>query len=181
MPPPHTPAGSARTDTTDTQTWIKVPSTDDAATIREMALASLVERGILERREEQFLWAFRSVRYPTLDDGAEREIKSRLEDVLSDEIPDPRDIALISLVDACQILPDLFPEREMEQTAPRKDILDMDATVSARIPAVFRRSTRQCPSRSADHRELALIASEDLTDFDQHRLDRYGRAVVRSS
>ena len=39
--------------------------------------------------------------------------------MLSDDLPDPRDVALISLVDACQILPDLFPEREMEQTAPR--------------------------------------------------------------
>lgn len=44
-----------RPDTTDTQTWIRVLSTDEAADIREQALASLVERGILERREERFL------------------------------------------------------------------------------------------------------------------------------
>ena len=106
-------------DTTDTQTWIRVLSTDDAPMIREQALASLVERGILERREEQFLWAFRSVRYPTVDDGAEREIKARIEEVLADDIPDPRDIALICLVDACQILPDLFPDREIEQAGRR--------------------------------------------------------------
>ena len=109
----------ARTNTTDTQAWIRVLSTDESATIREQALASLVERGILERREERFLWAFRSVRYPTLDDGAEREIKSRLEEVLSDDIPDPRDIALICLVDACRILPDLFPDQEIKDFAPR--------------------------------------------------------------
>ncbi len=61
---------ASRMDTMDTQSWIRVLSTEDAATIRERALASLVERGILERREERFLWAFGSVRYPMLDDAA---------------------------------------------------------------------------------------------------------------
>ena len=69
---------ASRTDTMDTQSWIRVLSTEDAATIRERALASLVERGILERREERFLCGFGSVRYPTLDDGAEREVKARI-------------------------------------------------------------------------------------------------------
>ena len=107
---------ASRTDTADTQTWIRVLSTEDSATIREQALASLVERGILERREERFLWAFGSVRHPTLDDGAERAIKARIERALADPIPDPRDIALISLADACQILPEIVPDREIEQS-----------------------------------------------------------------
>ena len=101
-------------DAADTQHWIRVLSTEDAAAIREQALASLVEHGILERREERFLWAFGSVRYPTLDNGAEREIKARIARALDDFIPDPRDIALISLADACQILPELFPDRNIE-------------------------------------------------------------------
>ena len=105
---------ASRMDTMDTQSWIRVLSTEDAATIRERALASLVERGILERREERFLWAFGSVRYPMLDDAAKREIKARIANALADAIPDPRDIALISLADACQILPELFPDGEIE-------------------------------------------------------------------
>ncbi len=105
---------ASRADTTDTQSWIRVLSTEDAATIRERALASLVERGIVERREERFLWAFGSVRHPTLDDGAEREVKARIGRALADPIPDPRDIALISLADACRILPEVFPGREIE-------------------------------------------------------------------
>ena len=154
---------AARTDTTDTQTWIRVLSTDDAATIREMALASLVERGILERREEQFLWAFRSVRYPTLDDGAEREITSRLQEVLSDDIPDPRDVALISLVDACQILPDLSPEREMEQTAPRiEQLRKMDLIgreVAGTIADIQRTIIRAARAQAQRFQKLLLILS----------------------
>ena len=106
---------AARTDMTDTQTWVRVLATDDAARIRERALASLVERGVLERREERFLWTFRSVRYPMLDDGPEREIKARIEAAVADDIPHPRDVALLALADACQILPDLFPGRKIER------------------------------------------------------------------
>ena len=43
-----------------------------------------------------------------------------MEDVLlSDDMPDPRDVALICLVDACDILGDIFSEREMERVRPR--------------------------------------------------------------
>ena len=110
---------AARSDTTDTQTWIRDLSADDVDAIREEALARLVARGILERAEERFLWVLRSVRYPTIDGGIEHDIKQRIEDVLADEIPDPRDVALISLVDACDILPDLFPDRELTKMDPR--------------------------------------------------------------
>ena len=109
-----------RTGTTDAATWIRLLSTEDAATIHEEALANLVGRGILARREGRFLWAFRSVRYPTVDDRAGREIKARIERALLEDIPDPRDIALISLADACHILPGLFPDRAFEDDlAPR--------------------------------------------------------------
>ena len=154
---------AARADTTDTQMWIRVLSTVDAATIREQALASLVEQGILERREERFLWAFRSVRYPTLDDGAEREIKARLEEVLSDDLPDPRDVALISLVDACQILPDLFPEREMEQTAPRiEQLRKMDLIgreVAGTIADIQRTIIRAARAQAQRFQKLLLTLS----------------------
>ena len=154
---------AARADTTDTQTWIRVLSTDDAAAIREQALANLVEQGILERREERFLRVFRSVRYPTLDDGAEGEIKSRLEEVHSDDIPDPRDVALISLVDACQILPDLFPEREMEQISPRiEQLRKMDLIgreVTGTIADIQRTIIRAARAQAQRFQKLLLTLS----------------------
>ena len=105
---------------TDTRTWIRTLSVEDAPAIRERALESLVERGILERRETRVLWAFRTRRYPTIDGNVEQEVKLRLGEVLlSDDIPDPRDAALIGLVDACDLLGDIFPERDMKQSRPR--------------------------------------------------------------
>ena len=68
------------------------------------------------------MWAFRARRYPTIDGKAEQEVKLRIGDVLlSDDIPDPRDVALIGLVDACDILREIFPDRDMEQCRPRID------------------------------------------------------------
>ena len=113
-----------RTSTTDAPTWIRLLSTEDAATIREKALANLVQRGVLARHEERFLWAFGTVRYPTADNRVEAEIKARIERALLEDIPDPRDIALICLADACHILPGLFPDRAFEDDlAPRVERL----------------------------------------------------------
>jgi len=82
--------------------------------IRRRALARLVERGILEQHDERFLWVFRSRRYPVVDGTEEREVKLRILGVLlSDEIPDPRDIVIICLADACGILHLLLPKREL--------------------------------------------------------------------
>lgn len=108
----------------DTRTWIETLSADEAGTIKEAALDSLVTRGILERREEKFLWVFRSRRYPMIDGKAEREAKKRIADALfTDEIPHPRDVALICLADACGILRAVFDEREIKRVAPRIELL----------------------------------------------------------
>ena len=107
-----------------TRIWIRKLSLEDASNIRAQALDSLVERGILEQRARKFLWAFRTRRYPTLDGRAEREVKLRIGDLLhSDDIPDPRDVALICLVDACDMLGDIFPDGEIEHCRPRIDQL----------------------------------------------------------
>ena len=106
--------------TRDTKAWIENISAEDTEEIRSMALDGLVKRGILEARDQKFLWVFRSRRYPVIDGRAEREAKLRVTGVLlSDDIPDPRDVAMICLVDACGILPDIFSEREIETAAPR--------------------------------------------------------------
>ena len=93
-----------------------------AAEIRREALSRLVERGILEHDEGRFLWVFRSRRYPIVDGRAEREVKLRILGVLlSDEIPDPRDIVIIGLADACGLLPQLLPKGENDKARARID------------------------------------------------------------
>ena len=115
---------AAQGSESDTRTWIRVLSVEDAPAIREQALESLVARGIVQVREERVMWAFRTRRYPTIDGNVEQEVKLRIGEVLfSEDIPDPRDVALIGLVDACDILDEIFPSKDMEQCRPRIDQL----------------------------------------------------------
>jgi hypothetical protein len=115
-------------ETKDTRGWIETLAGQGTTEIRQQALASLIERGILESQDEKFLWVFRARRYPTIDGRVEREVKLRIADVLlSDDTPDPRDVAMICLVDACDFLRDIFSARELERATPRiKQLRKMD-------------------------------------------------------
>ena len=107
------------TETYDARRWVDEIA-NGAEEIRESALARLVERGVLRREEDRFLWVFQSRRYPIVDGDAEREVKLRIMAVLfGNEIPDPRDIVLICLADACGILKELLSARELERAAER--------------------------------------------------------------
>ena len=103
----------------DSEMWIQRLS-EDSGSIQEAALRRLVERGVLREEEKRFLWVFESRRYPMIDGKEEREVKLRIMGVLfSEEIPDPRDVALISLVDACRLFEELLGPRELERVRDR--------------------------------------------------------------
>ncbi len=64
---------------------------------KEKALQRLVAHKILREENGRFLWVFPTRRYPVIDDTEQREVKARLRQVLlTDEIPDPRDVVLSS-------------------------------------------------------------------------------------
>ena len=66
----------------------------------------------------------RSRRYPSIDGNVIEEVKLRIMRVLfSDEIPDPRDIVLICLVDACDMFEGLLSKVELEETRERINTL----------------------------------------------------------
>lgn len=109
-----------------------------APDIRRGALARLVERGILERRDDRFLWVFRSRRYPVVDGEAEREVKLRILDVLfGDTLPGPRDVVLICLGNACGIFRAMLSEEELASAAPRfEQVRKMDLIGQAVTAAI---------------------------------------------
>ncbi len=112
-------AGIAAGERRPTRYWVE-HTVESAAAIREDALSRLVTRGILERQDKRFLWAFRSRRYPTIDGKAEREVKLRIMEVLfNDEIPGPRDVMLICLADACDIFNELLSRSEFNKASDR--------------------------------------------------------------
>ena len=107
------------TETHDARHWIE-QTIAYAGDIRDRSLARLVERGILRREDDRFLWVFQTRRYPVIDDQPVQEVKLRIMGVLfSDEIPDARDIVIISLSDACGIFRGLLSSRELRGAAPR--------------------------------------------------------------
>ena len=103
----------------DARFWVE-RTANRAHTIHEEALSRLVAQGILERRDDRFLWVFRSRRYPTVGGEVEREVKLRIMGVLfSDEIPHPRDVVVICLADACGIFRGLLSKRELDKASDR--------------------------------------------------------------
>lgn len=105
----------------DARYWVEHTATRGES-LREMALTRLVDGGIIEKVDDRFLWVFRSRRYPMIDGESKREVKSRIMGVLfGDEIPDPRDIVIVALADACGIFASIFTPQELESVQPRID------------------------------------------------------------
>jgi golgi phosphoprotein 3 len=91
-----------------------------AETYRPLALKRLIARGILKEENGRHLWVFRARRYPLIDNTEQQEVRARLRQILlSDEIPDPRDIVLICLVDACALMRFVLSDEELATTAAR--------------------------------------------------------------
>ncbi|MCY3801688.1 MAG: GPP34 family phosphoprotein [Chloroflexi bacterium] len=122
----------------DARYWVE-RTAEQAEKIREEALSRLVAHGILERQEDRFLWVFRSRRYPAVDGKVEREVKLRIMEVLfSDEIPDPRDVMLICLADACGIFEELLSRRELNTASARiEQVRRLDLIGRAMSQAIY--------------------------------------------
>lgn len=140
-------------ETKDSRGWIETLLVEETSAIQEQSLASLVEQGILKREQKKLLqetvshlWIFRSPRYFVVDAAAKGEVTARIDVLTSDEIPDPRDIVLISLLDACGVLGTFFDEEELERFVPRLEQLrrmDLIGREIAGAVADIERSTTQ--------------------------------------
>ena len=103
----------------NTRFWIEHVA-EGADGIREAALGALVAKGILQERDERVLWLFKTRRYPAAEGSVRQAVKLRIMEVLlSDDIPDPRDVMLICLADACGIFRALLSGRELAEVTPR--------------------------------------------------------------
>ena len=91
---------------------------------KSRALARLLAHGILREENGRHLWVFRTRRYPVIDNAEQHEVRTRLRQILlTDEIPDPRDIALICLIDACHLLAFVLSPEEIEAAKSRVELL----------------------------------------------------------
>jgi hypothetical protein len=92
----------------------------DGEKLREDALAHLTSREILTKEEKKFLWVIPGRRYPMIDQKEEREVRQRIRSVIVDgEVPAPRDVVLISLASACQLLRSIFTDADLMKYSSR--------------------------------------------------------------
>ena len=170
---------SDTSDMHDAGYWVKHlarPAVADR--LRDRAIDHLVEKRILKRDRGNLLSLARRVvharRYPTVDGRAEREVELRIMGVLfSDEIPGPRDVMLICLVDACGLFERLLSRAEREEVAERLDLIHrldsigravFEAISDAGIGQPGKRRDGQVPGAvTADMRARAL-AAQPLAD-----------------
>jgi hypothetical protein len=88
--------------------WLQVLF-DRAREIEQPALDSLIERGILKRQDKKILWVIGLRRYPTVDGHERTEVRTRLGQlILGEDLPDPRDAILISLLRGCRLTDRIF-------------------------------------------------------------------------
>ena len=96
--------------------------------ISDKALARLIQRGILESESEGFFSFSRLVsrarRYPMLEGKTVEDVRLRVMRVLfSDDIPDPRDIVIICLVDACGVFKNILSHSELSEVQDRIELI----------------------------------------------------------
>ena len=96
--------------------------------IRDRTIARLITRGILEAEGDALIFLTRPVsrsrRYPSIDGNVIEEVKLRIMRVLfSEEIPDPRDIMLICLADACGIFESILSKSERAEVQERIEVV----------------------------------------------------------
>jgi hypothetical protein len=97
---------------------------------------SLVARGVLREEEKRWLWVIPYAAYPQQDASAKYWIKQALRAVvLAGQEPDPRQLALLSLVQVCRMVPLLLTKDERKPAAQRIETLVADEPIG---PAVAR-------------------------------------------
>ena len=133
----------------DTAFWITDLS-NRSDEIREKTLTRLIERGILEADPggEVFLspGVSRARRYRTADGKTTEEVQLRIMRTLfSDDIPDPRDIVIISLASACGVFESMLSRDELAQVRERIDVICRMDLIGREVAAAIRQVETETP------------------------------------
>ena len=131
--------------------------------ISRAALERLVKMGVLETDSGEF-WSLsrsvaRSKRYPTAGGETGEEIKTRImRAVLTEEIPDPRDIAIIGLMHSCGGMRTLLDPDEYELAESRIELLSSMDLIGRAIGEAVQTSYRPPGSaRSVQRRAIPAV------------------------
>ncbi|MFH1754662.1 MAG: GPP34 family phosphoprotein [Candidatus Latescibacterota bacterium] len=97
--------------------------------IKDRLLGRLVNQGILRREEHRILRVIPSRRYPTAYSVPEMKLRERIRTVvLKGKKPDERTVVIISLVNACNLIKEIFDKEERKAAKKRiKEITESEA------------------------------------------------------
>lgn len=105
------------------QWWIKEIGRQ-CGDFKDSLITRLVDRGILKVQDKRVLWVFPTRKYPLIDNREVMEVRARIRAlVMSDDIPEPRDIILIALMRACELEDAVFTGEERKEYRARIDHL----------------------------------------------------------
>ncbi len=83
--------------------WIQTFGNKERS-IKKEILDKLIRKGILNKREEKFLWVFNNDKFPTVNSKPENELRKRLFEILEQHSkPEVDELMLISLIDTCKL------------------------------------------------------------------------------
>ena len=144
------------TYTRDTNYWV-AQTAKRGDEIRDKALARLINRGILESESEGIFFLSRLVsrsrRYPTIDGKTVEEVRLRIMRVLfTDEIPDPRDIVIICLADACGVFKNILSQSELSEVQDRIELVRKMDLIGQSVTRTIRELERAPLPSSASSR-----------------------------
>lgn len=107
--------------------------------IKDYFIGHLIEKGILEKKEQNILWIYRRKCYPLIDEKVELEVKERIRAViLENQAPLPRDVVLISLMHSCNLTRQIFSCKEAEANEERiEEIATRDIIGKAVYRAIY--------------------------------------------
>jgi golgi phosphoprotein 3 len=124
---------AARPDLKTVRSWIEeiFQRRDD---LEGAALASLIAQGILRHEKSKLLWVIDVERFPLADNEPQQDVRVRLaRAILTDAIPQTRDIMLVSIAEPCGLLGYVLSESALALRRPRIQVLCNLETISRTV------------------------------------------------
>ena len=88
--------------------WVQLFGEKADRVIKE-TIEKLIEKGILTKKKEKFLWVFSINNYPAQNSELENILRDRLHDIImNDKKPKLKEIMLLSLIDSCDLSREVF-------------------------------------------------------------------------
>lgn len=98
------------------------------------ALESLIASGVLRHEKSKLLWIIDVERFPLAANKPHQDVRVRLaKAILSEGIPDTRDIMLVSVAEACGLLGYILSDAELKRRKGRIEVLTNLETISRKV------------------------------------------------